>query len=64
MIESQEVAVVLSSAARLLQAVDAAISGPEPAPVYKNAELTSGGKAANGKTMSVSRSLCPNFASG
>ena len=46
MIDSHEVAVVLNSAARLLQAEAAAISGPEPAPVYIIAELISGGRAA------------------
>ena len=51
MIDSHEVAVVLNSAARLLQAEAAAISGPEPAPVYIIAELTSGGRAAKLKTI-------------
>ncbi len=50
-IDSQEDAVVLSSAARLLQAVAAAMSGPEPAPAYMRLELISGGKAAKSRTI-------------
>src|SRR6516225_3445507 len=51
MIDSHWVAVVLSSAARLLQPAAAAISGPEPAPVYMSAEVMSGGIAAKSKTI-------------
>src|SRR6185437_6174441 len=52
MIDSQEVAVVLNSAARLLHVVAAAMRGPAPAPAYISAELISGGKAAKSKTIS------------
>src|SRR6516165_5655402 len=51
MIDSHWVAVVLSSAARLLQPAAAAMSGPEPAPVYMSAEVMSGGIAAKSKTI-------------
>jgi hypothetical protein len=43
--------VVLNSAARLFQAVAAAISGPAPAPAYMSAEFISGGIAAKSNTI-------------
>jgi hypothetical protein len=50
-IDSHCVAVVLSSAARLFQAIAAAMSGPAPAPAYIRLEVISGGIAAKSKTI-------------
>jgi hypothetical protein len=54
MIDSHWAAEVLSSAARFAHDVAAAMSGPEPAPEYMSAEVTSGGIAPKSITIFVS----------